>query len=117
LHHDPEREADRREFRRKGGKARKRATVPSEGEDFRLESVADVVALLGKSINETRKGVIDVKVANAVGYLGTVLLRALESADLEERLARLEEMMKEMGNGEAKRPAGQAGANGYRTAP
>jgi hypothetical protein len=60
--------------------------------DVPVENVDGVVQLLGQTINEVRKGQLDAKIANAVGYLASVLLRALESAEFEERLARLEEM-------------------------
>ena len=51
---------------------------------------ADVRDLLAESIVELRAGKLDPKVANALGYLGTSLLRALEIADIEQRLGALE---------------------------
>jgi hypothetical protein len=53
----------------------------------------DVSALLGDSINRLRRGELDPKVANAMGYLSSVLLRALEQGSLEERMAKLESML------------------------
>ena len=53
----------------------------------------DISALLGDSINRLRRGELDPKVANAVGYLSSVLLRALEQGPVEERLARLEAVL------------------------
>jgi len=46
--------------------------------------------LLAESIIEIRAGKLDPKVANALGYLGASLLRALEAADTERRLDLLE---------------------------
>ena len=44
----------------------------------------------GKSIVELRTGKMDPKVANALGYLGASFLRALELADIESRLEKME---------------------------
>jgi hypothetical protein len=52
--------------------------------------VADVVALLGRTINQVLTGKIGVGVGNCVGQLGGVLLRALEGDEVERRLAELE---------------------------
>ena len=46
--------------------------------------------LLGESINQVRRGQLDPRVANAVGYLASMLLGALQQGPLEERLQRLE---------------------------
>jgi hypothetical protein len=51
-----------------------------------LKSVGDVVNLLGTTINQVRKGILDVKAANAVGYLGSVLLRAIEGDELARQI-------------------------------
>jgi hypothetical protein len=54
------------------------------------KTAADVRDLLAESIIEIRAGKLDPKVANALGYLGTSLLSALEVADVERRLDLLE---------------------------
>ncbi len=46
--------------------------------------------LLGETINHVRRGKIDLRVSNAVGYLSSILLSAIEKGSLEERLATLE---------------------------
>jgi hypothetical protein len=51
----------------------------------------DVVTLLGQTINQTRRGQLDTRVANAVGYLAGILLKGLQDADIELRIKRLEE--------------------------
>jgi hypothetical protein len=48
---------------------------------------------LGDSINRLRRGELDPRVANAIGYLASVLLRAQEQGPLEERMAKLEAML------------------------
>jgi hypothetical protein len=55
-----------------------------------IESVADVKGLLSETIHQVRTGAIDPKVANCVGYLSGILLKAIEVGDIEERLAAME---------------------------
>jgi hypothetical protein len=92
--HDPEMVAERTEARRAGGQKNKAAVLPTETPDRPLTGVQDVVALLGETINQVRRGQIDPKVSNAVGYLAGILLKALEQGDLEQRLAALESIVK-----------------------
>jgi hypothetical protein len=90
--HDPELAAKRAEGRKRGGQARSKPAVvlPPDTPELPLRTVADVITALGLTINQTRKGELDVKVANAVGYLSGVLLHALKDGELEQRLAALE---------------------------
>ena len=54
------------------------------------KSAADLRDTLAQSIVELRTGKMDPKVANALGYLGASYLRALELADIESRLEKME---------------------------
>ncbi len=95
VFHDPARAKDGLRARRAGGLSRTRAAavLPIETPDHPLGTTKDVSALLGNSINQLRRGQIDPRVANAMGYLASVLLRALEQGPLEERLANLESIL------------------------
>jgi hypothetical protein len=53
----------------------------------------DVSDLLAQSINQLRRGELDPKIANTVGYLSTVLLRALEQGPLQQRMAKVEVLL------------------------
>jgi len=90
--HDPANTAAQREARREGGRRRSqpRAAVPPDAPDVTITGVKDVCALLTDTINHVRKGTLDGRIANTVGYLASVLIRALEVGDLEARLAALE---------------------------
>jgi len=55
-----------------------------------LRTAADVGELLGETINQVRRGEIDLRVSTAIGYLSGILLSAMEKGSLEERLATLE---------------------------
>jgi hypothetical protein len=92
VFHDPAKAADGRRARRAGGLSRSQraAVLPPDTPEHPLENAKDVSMLLGDSINRLRRGQLDPRVANAMGYLATVLLRALEQGPMEERMARLE---------------------------
>jgi hypothetical protein len=92
--HDPAKADEREAARRAGGSVGKTAVLPSDTPDVPLSSVADVIALLGRTVNQVRRGQIDPKVANAIGYLTGTLLRALEQGDIEKRVAELEALVK-----------------------
>jgi len=48
------------------------------------------VKLLAETINQVRRGEIDPKVANAVGFLSALLLKAIGATETESRLAAME---------------------------
>ena len=89
--HDPEKDEERRLAGRKGGERGKIATLPAEAPDVVLESAQDVVSLVSETISQVRRGDIDLRIANAVGYLTGIALKAREQGELEDRLKTLEE--------------------------
>jgi len=95
VFHDATKSNDVQRARRAGGINRHRppAVVGGNTPDRRLESPKDVAQLLAESINLVRRGELDPRLANTVGYLSTILLRALEQGPLEDRMAKLEEML------------------------
>ena len=92
--HDPAKSAARRQAQSAGGLANKMATLPADAPDVKVEDGADVVKLLGATINQVRRGEIDPRVANAVGYLSNIVLSATGQRELENRLAELETLVK-----------------------
>ena len=64
--------------------------LPADTTDHSLGNTTDVSAFLCDSINRLRRGQLDPRVANAMGYLTSVLLRSLEQGPIEERLAKIE---------------------------
>ena len=97
IFHDPARASDGQRARRAGGITRSQlaAVLPSDTPDHPLGNVSDVSALLSDSINRLRRGQLDPRVANAMGYLTSVLLRALEQGPVEERLSKIEAALAE----------------------
>lgn len=96
--HDPAAAAARTEARRAGGRERSRraAVLPADTPDIPLDSVTAVVGLLGTTINQVRRGELDSKQANAVGYLAGVLLRALQDSELAEQIEELRRQVEEV---------------------
>jgi hypothetical protein len=64
--------------------------LPTDTPDHPLGNTTGVSAFLSDSINRLRRGQLDPRVANAMGYLTSVLLRSLEQGPIEERLAKIE---------------------------
>ena len=92
VFHDPAKASEGRRARSAGGITRSRAAtvLPSDKPDHPLGNTKEVSAFLADSINQLRRGQLDPRVANGMGYLTNVLLRALEQGPLEERLAKIE---------------------------
>ena len=58
-----------------------------------LKSVGQVSELLEETINRVRQGPFDLRTANAIGFLAGILLKAIDSGRVEDRLAHLEAVM------------------------
>jgi hypothetical protein len=91
--HDPAKAAERREAQALGGRQNRMKTLDSRASDVKIEDCGDVVALMSETINQVRKGAIDPRVANAVGYLANVVIKALDQDELETRIERLEALL------------------------
>jgi hypothetical protein len=88
--HDPAKAGERAAASKAGGRKHRAATLPATTPDHELETIADVAGLLAATINDVRRGALDPRIANSVGYLSGVLLKAMEQGEVEERLAALE---------------------------
>lgn len=91
FHAHPEKLA---ELGRQGGK-RNRHWQPADRDlsQISLKSIGDVSGLLEETINRVRQGPFDLRAANGIGFLSSILLKALESERIEDRLAHLEAIM------------------------
>lgn len=89
--HDPAQAEKRADARSRGGAA---GTIPPlEESSVTVQSLRDVLALVELTINDVRAGRVDVKVANSVGYLANLAMKAIEQSDLEARLEALEAVL------------------------
>lgn len=78
----------------KGGKVSKRSLgvlLPAVS----IEEKKDVIPFLVSVINELRTGKIDNRKANALAYVGGVLIKAYELAEMEDRLEKIEKVVLE----------------------
>lgn len=88
--HNPAARKARKAAQQSGGQANRAAVLPADAADLPLHSGKDVAVFLADTINKVRKGLVSPKIASIVGYLSGPLLKALETSDTEERLARVE---------------------------
>ncbi|SRR6266567_355918 len=115
VFHDPARAADGRRARTAGGIHRSRPAVvlPVDTPLHPLGNTKEVSAFLADSINQLRRGQLDPRVANGIGYLTSVLLRALEQGPLEERMAKIEAALAQ--NATSKESTNNAAGNSTQT--
>lgn len=94
--HDPKSAEAIQEGRRAGGRERSKpaATVEAQEPDLPVATAQDIIRLIGDTISRVRKGTLDVRVGNTIGYLASVALRALEVGDIEERFEQVEAAIK-----------------------
>lgn len=91
--HNPKVKKAKREAVIRGGKSPKKNYNPLE--PIEIKDNKDVVKLIAQVINEAREGKIDIRLANCLFYGSGQLIKALEVADLEERVAKLEELLQQ----------------------
>ena len=64
--------------------------VPADTPDLVLKNASDISGLLTDSINQLRRGQLDARIANGIGYLASIQLRSFEQCSTENRLSMLE---------------------------
>ena len=89
--HDPAQASKRRAAQRKGGEAGRVATLPESS--LSVRNMSDVLELMETTINDVRSGRLDVRVANAIGYLANVSVKVIQQTDIEARLEALESVL------------------------
>ncbi len=82
----------------KGGLASRPTVLPPETGDVRLNTPESCLALLEDTISRTRRGELDVKIANSVAYQITAACKVWVVA-ISDKLDRLEKMV----NGKVRR--------------
>lgn len=97
--HDPGRAAECKAARSQGGRARHGRRLGAGGgaggAPVEIETVADVIRLLGRAINDALALENSIQRARVLGYLGGVAIKALEVGGLEDRVGELERVLKE----------------------
>jgi hypothetical protein len=92
VFHSPEHAEARAAGRRAGGKRRSQPApvAPPDTPDAPLTTVAEVVTMLGRVVNEMHTGRLDVRVGNGCVYGCAALLRALQPGEIERQIAALQ---------------------------
>ncbi len=90
VFHDPSRADQRREAQSLGGRGNRMRILAEDTPDIKIECSADITGLLCQTINQVRKGEVDPKIANSVGYLASIAMAAVERNELEKRIKKLE---------------------------
>ena len=62
-------------------------------ETIELTSSSDVVVLLGETINLVRSGDLPTNIANCIGYLSGHFLKAVEAAEIQDRIEVIERVI------------------------
>jgi len=91
--HDPCKAAERREAQSSGGRMNRMKTLDAETPNAKIQDCRDALALISDTINQVRKGQIDPRVANSIGYLATIAIRSFERNDFETRVEKLEQVI------------------------
>jgi len=88
FHADPQRAA---ELGRMGGRKNRRYASPSEASPVRPPQTArEVKDLLAEALAGIHAGRLEPKVVSVMAYVGTALLNAMKTTEMEERIAALE---------------------------
>lgn len=89
--HNPDTAEQKMEAVRKGGLSSKPRKDAEIIEPLDVKNIQDVIRLLEDTINRIRTNPMTHQKANCIGYLANVMVRALETSDLEERMEAIEE--------------------------
>jgi hypothetical protein len=88
--HSPARAGERSTAQLRGGITRQHAVGIRNAPTVHLESVEEVKSVLADVITKVRRGQLEPKAANSLGYLLMQGLKAVEMANIDRRLKALE---------------------------
>ena len=91
--HNPEVEEEKQLARVKGGQ--NNALVVGEIiEEYPIRTSEDVIKLMEDTINLVKRGTLDIRVANTIGYLAGVSQKSIKDKEVEQRLKTIEESLR-----------------------
>jgi len=62
--------------------------------DYKLNTITDVKKMLGEITNASLRGDIDINRARTAGYLASLIISCIKDYDLEKRMEKIEEILK-----------------------
>jgi len=89
--HNPDTQEEKHLAVVQGGMARKNSEVNLPAVE--LKTPQQVVSLLAETINQVRAGQVPPQIANTVGFLAGHMLKAMEVANLDQRLELVESVL------------------------
>ncbi len=92
--HDPQKKVEREQASALGGSKNRAAVLPSHSEYLPTANAEDILKLIGTAIHHVRTGQLDPRIANCIGYLSGIALKAIEQGKTEERIEALEAAIK-----------------------
>lgn len=95
LSHDPDQKEKRVERSQKGGASESYLNLDLKLEPISIQNASDVIGVTIQTINELREGKLPPKIANTIGYLLGITLKAFEQADLKNRVEVIERVILE----------------------
>ncbi len=63
-------------------------------DEIKIGCTKDILLLIEQTVNDLRGNKVSTRVANAIGYLAGIALKAVEQSDLEKRLEVIEYALK-----------------------
>jgi hypothetical protein len=86
--HDPALAQKRKIGSSAGGKraTSRTAVLPPDTPDVCVNTVADVVAMLRDTASRVRRGELDVKIANCLAYIASMILKAIQPDEIDRKI-------------------------------
>jgi len=94
--HDPKRIKERTAARARGGRT-SMAPKTLANADYKLKTISEVKIMLRDITNASLRGDIDLNRAKTAGYLASLIITCLKDYDLEKRMEKIEEILKNKG--------------------
>jgi hypothetical protein len=92
--HEPSKAAERREAQASGGRTNRIKTLDAGMPDAKIHNCRDALGLISETISQVRRGQIDPRVANSIGYLANIAIELFQESDFETRIEKLERLIK-----------------------
>lgn len=93
--HNPDIPEEEKQLNRVKGGENNLVLVGEPIKESRVRTSEDVICLMEDVINRVKQGSLDVRVANTIGYLAGVSQKSIREKEVEERLKRIEESLKD----------------------
>jgi len=92
--HDPNQKQKRKESQSRGGAPKSLKSLHINCNFSSISTPQEIINILTDTIHHVRTGQLDPRIANCVGYLSGIALKAIEQGKTEERIEALEAAVK-----------------------